>query len=182
VVSMKLENNPRQRRLHRTRAASFLVALNAPCSRNELQSISWDSLTHVPHWCFMDAATRRYLQLLCGAFFAGPSMLRWIDGVRIQSACDLLGERAFARVLAMVDEQIEPAIAEEPGVEQLFLTGGAAVLTGAVPDPAIQTLLRAVFQPIANPLPMNVAQPLYALALSLFDDEIAAMNAASVSA
>jgi len=109
-------------------------------------------------------------------------MLRWIDGVRIQNACDLLGERAFARVLARVDEQIEPVSTEEPGVEQLFLTGGAAVLTGAVSDPAIQTLLRAVFQPAAEPLPLSVAQPLYTLAVSLFDEEMAAVNAASVSA
>lgn len=174
--------SPSQRRLQRTRSAQLLVALNASCSRDELQSIDWEALTSVPHWCFMDADTRRYLQLVCGALFAGPSIQNWIDGARIKRACELLGERAYSRVLSKVDACSVQVNHDEPDVERLFLTGGASVLTGAVDHPGVRKLVSSLFESSLEPLSPTIATPLYTLGLSVFDDELAALNAASASA
>jgi len=177
----------RQRRLHRTRAADYLVALDSPCTHAELQSVDWAALQCVPHWCFLDDRTLRYLQLVSGAVFAGPAIIRWIDGTRIQSVLQLLGQRAYQRVLQDVDERSCAAVfddysGDEADPEAMLLASGAAVLLGAVTHPAIQTLLRSVFTEAADPLASEIAQQLYPQALAIFDAEVTALATADQNA
>lgn len=163
----------RQRRLQRTNAAVFLVSLNAPCTPEELDAIEWQSLDAVPHWCFLTPDALRYLQLLCGAVFIAPSMVRWIDGERIQSVCRLIGSHAYTRIIASVPHQTDTDYPLDTDIESVLLRCGENVLLGSIVHPGIGVLLQAMFHAEAAPLDNVTAARVYQQALSFYDQAMA---------
>lgn len=163
----------RQRRLHRTWAAAFLVSLNSPCTQEELASIEWESLDYVPHWCFLTPDRQRYLQLLCGAVFVGPSMVRWIDGEQIQAVCRLVGHQVYTRIIASVSHQTDPKDPINTDVESLLLGCGRDVLLGAVAHQGVRVLLRPLFEATTQTMDTQTANTIYKQAIELYDQTMA---------
>ncbi|MBX2885000.1 MAG: hypothetical protein KTR32_33900 [Granulosicoccus sp.] len=163
------EIGSRQRRLHRTRAAAFLAGLDNSCTEEELRNIDWDSLLLVPHWCFLPPDARRYLQLLCGALFIAPSMVRWIDGQPIQSVCRLIGYQAYTDIINAVEHRCDPQDPMDNAVENVLLHCGENVLLGAIEHKGIQMSVRSLFSEDADPLETLTATALYQQALVIHD-------------
>lgn len=164
----------RLRRAYRHKATQQLLQLSQqlePAKAAEIiATIDSASLDYLPHWCLLDEASLLELQRIAGALFVAPALSRCIDGALLNDWRQLLGVSIFDHVLsaAAILTLKESPILPEPS-ESLILKNGASVLLSTVESHPARPFLEQRFNQWHALVPLQIAQPVYALAVSIFE-------------
>jgi hypothetical protein len=170
----------RERRRRRAAIAARLVAGGA----DSLAAVDWETIENAPAWLALPDNRLATLQRQIGALLYAREIRLWIDGARIGTARNALGEPFLQALLAQRDLVAFPqdtgARRRIDNAEQVaphLQMAGAAVLLASLPQGPLRRVVAAAMAPTAAaPIGSELAQSLIARAQALAEQGSAASN------